>query len=345
MRSISRKSLGFALVLSLFGAAFSGSQSLAQPASSEPNSADPVIARVGSEVIRASDLERRLAGVPPWQLRTFGKTPDEIRRNMLERVLVREILFAQGAAAQKLSEQVEVQERIRGVYRSLMLGQVRGSAAKDSPVTEEEVKAYYEQNRSKFNSPMRLAIWRILVDSEADAKTLIELLKKDLTTKAWSDLAREKSVDQATGMRGGNLGFVAPDGTTSDPGVRVSPEIVAAASKVQDGELVGEPVPEGKRFAIVWRRQSMKAVNRSLEDETLSIRQVLAHDKVDKTLKKLMGSLRASNLSNFNEQLVDQLEVSASGDLQSARRPGTLPPSRKPSAGSPIPEHRHDGLR
>lgn len=334
-----------AFLVSLFGAGFSGSQSLAQSASVQPSSADPVIARVGTEVIRASDLERRLAGVPPWQLRSLGKTPNEIRRNMLDRVLVRELLFAQGAAEQKLMERSEVEERIRGVQRSLILGQVRGLAAKNSPVTDEEVKAYYEQNHAKFHSPMRMALWRILVDKEADARTLIELLKKDLNPKAWNDLAREKSVDPATGMRGGNLGFVAPDGTTSDPSVHVSPEIVAAASKVKDGELVSEPVPEGKRFAIVWRRQSMKAVSRSLEEETLSIRQVLAHDKVDKGIKALVSSLRAAHLSNFNPMLVDQLEVNSSGDLQSARRPGTLPPSRRPSAGPPMPAHQHDGLR
>ncbi len=43
-------------------------------------------------------LERRLAMVPPFQLRTFGATPTEIKRNFLERVLVREALLAQGGA-------------------------------------------------------------------------------------------------------------------------------------------------------------------------------------------------------------------------------------------------------
>ena len=60
--------------------------------------ASPVVARVGSRVITAADLERRIAGVPIFQLRGFGHTPEEVRKNFLDRVMVREILFSEGAA-------------------------------------------------------------------------------------------------------------------------------------------------------------------------------------------------------------------------------------------------------
>lgn len=345
MHAVFKKPVLFALLAAVCGAGVWAPLGLAQTAPAEANAADPIVARVGAEVIRASDLERRIASVPPWQLRSYGKTPDEIRRNMLERVLVRELLFAQGAAEKKLADLPEVQERIRSVYRSMILGDVRGDVAKNSPVTDDEVKSYYDQNHAKFHSPVRIAIWRILLDSEGDARALIEEFKKDSSIKHWNELSREKSVDKATAMRGGNLGFVAPDGTTADPGIHVAPEVVKAAGGVQDGELVMEPVPEEKRFAVVWRRQTMKAVDRSLADETVSIRQVLAHDKVDKAIKNLVASVRAARLSEFNPALSDQLEVNASGDLQPSRRPGTLPPSKRPSPISPVPEHRHDGLR
>ena len=43
-------------------------------------------------------------------------------------------------------------------------------------------------------------------------------------------------------MHGGNLGFVAPDGTTTEPGLKVSRWILDAASRVKDSEIVPEPV-------------------------------------------------------------------------------------------------------
>ena len=85
-----------------------------------------VVARVGTRTITAADLERRLNNVPPFQLRSFGSTPDEIRRGFLERVLVREALFAQGAEDKGFTERDDVKDRIRGVMRNAMLAKLRG---------------------------------------------------------------------------------------------------------------------------------------------------------------------------------------------------------------------------
>src|SRR5262249_40429678 len=64
--------------------------------------AEQVVARVGAVTITAGDVERRLRQVPRFQLVTFGKSADEVRRNFLERVLIQEALFAAGAANEKL---------------------------------------------------------------------------------------------------------------------------------------------------------------------------------------------------------------------------------------------------
>lgn len=304
-----------------------------------------VLARVGSRVITVGDLERRLANIPTFQLRAFGNSPDAIRKNFLERVLIRELLLSQAAAAEKLPERADVQDRVRSVLRSIVLGQVRMETAKSSPVTDEEVRVYYDKNWSKFHAPPRIAVWRILAGSREEAAAILEAMKKDLTPKRWNELARDKSLDKATAMRGGNLGFVAPDGTTSDPSIKVPVELMKAALTVKDGDLVPEPVAEGSRFAVVWRRQSMKAVDRSLEQEAMAIRQILAHEKVDAGVKGLVDKLRAEHVAELHPELLDQVEITSSGDLQPLRRPGTLPTSRRASAGPPQPVPRPDGLR
>jgi peptidyl-prolyl cis-trans isomerase C len=344
MRAYSWKSGLLAGAVALLFATFPGAPVNAQAPAPSPGSAE-IVARVGSEVITAGDLERRLASVPAFQLRAFGKSGDEIRRNFLERVLVRELLLSQAAAAEKLDQRADVQDRIRSVLRSIMLGYVRFDTAKSSPVIDAEVRAYYEKNWSKFHAPPRVAVWRILTASREEATAIIDAMKKDLTAKRWNELAREKSIDKATAMRGGNLGFVAPDGSTSDPSIKVPAEIMNAAMAVKDGELVPEPVAEGPRFAVVWRRQSMKPVDRSLEQEAMAIRQILAHEKVDGAVKSLVGKLRETALAEYHPELVDQIEITSSGDLQPMRRPGTLPTSRQKSAGPPQPVPRSDGLR
>src|SRR5262249_23526648 len=85
--------------------------------------------------------------------------------------------------------------------------------------------------------------------------------------KHWTELARSKSIDGATGMRGGNLGFVGPDGSTPEPGLKVSPAVLSAVGRLKDAEISPDPVQDGDRWVIVWRKQTMKSVERPLELE------------------------------------------------------------------------------
>src|SRR5580698_10815672 len=96
----------------------------------------PVVARVGTVTITAADLERRMAAVPPFQLRTFGSTPAEIKHAFLDRVLVREALLSLGAAEHGLEERDDVKERIRGVLRGAMLARLRSDAADANKIDE-----------------------------------------------------------------------------------------------------------------------------------------------------------------------------------------------------------------
>lgn len=296
----------------------------------------PVVARVGDRTITAAELERRMANVPAFQLRTFGNTPDEIKRGFLERVMVREVLFAQGAEARGLAQRDDVRERMRGVMRTGMLTRIKEDVLKNAPPTESDVKAYYEKNSAKYRSPPRVALWQIVVARQEEAREILAEMKKDPTPKRWNDLARDKSLDKVTNMRGGNLGFVLPDGSTNEPGVRVSPEVVKAADTVKDTELVPEPVKDGDKWVVVWRRQSMKPIERPLELETGSIRQLLLHERTDAKIKETIAALRKSHLRDHAPELLDVVDVNAGGELSPVRRPGAMPSGRRVVA-NPVP--------
>jgi peptidyl-prolyl cis-trans isomerase C len=300
---------------------------------------DVVVARVGAQTITAGELSRRLLGMPPFQLKMVGKTEDEIKRNFLERVLVRDLLLAQGAEIEKLGEQANVEERVRATLRGAMLQDIRLTALSE-PISEADVEKYYKDNADKFHAPERIAIWRILVATREDALKIVQEVKKDNSTKRWNDLARERSLDKATHMRGGNLGYVEPDGKTTDPAIVVDRAVVELAKVLKDAELSPEPVKEGDKWAVVWRRQTMKPVERSLVQEAPGIRQTLARQRTEEKLKALLDSVRKERLHEVTPDFVDEITVSAQGDLQPLRRPGVLP-SRRPAPGLPQPGHDH----
>lgn len=296
----------------------------------------PVVARVGARTITAAELERRIGAVPPFQLRTFGDTPEQIRKAFLERVLVREALFAQGAEARGLTARDDVRERTRGVMRSGMLAKLRAEVHATARPTEAEIKAYYEKNISKYRAPARLALWQIVVAKREEAVAILAELKKDGTPKRWNELARDRSIDKATSMRGGNLGFVQPDGTTSEPGLKVGPELLKAAQSVKDAEIVPDPVQDGDRWVIVWRRQSMKAIDRPVEMETGSIRQILLHERTDAKIKETLAGLRQGTLRDHHPEMLDRFDVAGNGELSPVRRPGAMPAGRRVVA-NPVP--------
>ena len=69
------------------------------------------------------------------------------------------------------------------------------------------------------------------------------------------------------------------DGVSNEAGVRVDPTLVKAAGAVKDGELVPHPVPEGASFAVVWRRGTVPASKRTVEESSAQIRAALFRDR------------------------------------------------------------------
>jgi peptidyl-prolyl cis-trans isomerase C len=297
-----------------------------------------VVATVGSAEITAAALEKRMKLIPDFQLATLGKTPEEQKRNFLEQVMVTETLLAEGARAKKLDESPAVRERMDEALRVARLSLLKV----EMTVTQDEVAAFYVQNQGRFDSPDRVAVFRILCRSRDEASGVLADAKQSGSLPRWNELARERSIDRATALRGGNLGFLAADGSSSEPSVRVDPALFAAASHVKDGEFVAEPVKEGDAFAVIWRRGSLPAVHRSVEDETVAIRQVLARKKLEEGSKELLEGLRAKHKVAEQPQLVDAIEIDANGTVVQRKRPGAVP--SKPST-PPAPSATPRGLR
>ncbi|EKN4698658.1 peptidylprolyl isomerase [Yersinia ruckeri] len=79
-------------------------------------------------------------------------------------------------------------------------------------VTEEDIATYYEQHRSSFTQPERRNYSVIQFKNEADAKTALAELKNGAD---FTTLAKEKSTDIISRKNGGELGWLEPE-TTAD---------------------------------------------------------------------------------------------------------------------------------
>jgi len=318
---------GIALGLALLPSVVGSHGAIAQTRGSQ------VVAKVGETAITVEDVERRLKTLAPYQLASLGKTPAEIRRNYVEQVLVREYLIASEARRRKLPDDPATRQQIQGALRSARLTALREEIA-GRGIDREEVLEYYAANKDRFESPERILVWRILCKTEEEARKVLAQVKKDGTPEKWEELAREHSIDRATAMRRGNLGFVAPDGSSQYQGVKVAEDVVTAASKIKDGELVPEPVRENDGYAVIWRRGSMPGVRRSAEDEVQAISQVLWRQKAEEAKKTLVAELREKGLRDHNPKLVETLAIDTEARLGFQKRPGMV---ERPAPGKPAP--------
>ena len=294
---------------------------LVGPASATPD--DPVVIHVGKQTLSASQVESRLRSIPRLHLDTHASRGDA-RVGFVENVLVSELLLAEAARDDRIDKAPHVADRIREELRRALERELREAAAR-AQVSPREVRDYYEANRARFETPTRLRLWRILVDTEEQAKTLLKQAKESGDPKSWSGLAREHSRDKATSMRDGDLGFVRPDGTTDRPRTRVDPALFEAAQKVEDGQFVPIPVKEGSRFAVLWRRGSVGAVKRSLETESANIQKIIVRTRVANERKQLLDKLRQSHVRDVNPTLLDYVQIDSFGSVEERQRPGVLP--------------------
>ncbi len=284
-----------------------------------------VVVEVGASVQRVSDVARRLTLVPGYQLATLGDRPETIRQRFVDSVLVPELLHAEEAARRGLSSAPEVVDERRRVLRRSLVDSLREGVVK-SGIAEADVRAYYDAHLAEYRAPERIRIARILVADEALARRILSEVSGPEAASKFSRLAREHSVDAATKMRAGALGFVHPDGHTDVPQLAVDPALYAAAQAVRDGDLVAEPVKEGGRFAVVWRRGSLPATERTFQDESPRIREILTRQRVEQALTALIQELRARHLTALDPAPLESWE------------PPSKPVSRATSAaGAPGP--------
>jgi hypothetical protein len=294
-----------------------------------------VVARVGSLVVDRARLQARLATVPGERWPELGSAWPERRRRVLD-LLIDETLF--GVAA----EQEPALPRARDVALARAL-RVELRSERSAPSTA-ELEAFAARSPDEAALPRAVELSRILVRTEAEARALISELS-GVDRARFGQRARETSIDESTSMRGGYLGWVAADGQTDVPELRVAPELFRAAEGTADGELLREPVREAQGFAVVWRRAS-RAERAPVPAELQRDRVARwADERQGEAERALIETLRQQALTDFHPDRLAGLEPAFPEPARRAPPRSTAPsgPERGQPRLEPVPTDR--GLR
>jgi len=299
---------------------------------SDPARSATVLLRAGDSALDSGRVMKAYARLRGFQREQFGTTPKAQLHGYIEQVAARDLLLSEHGRKSGTLDSDRVHAQYRLILGDALVAALRASLDRATPISDGEVKSYYDAHSELFHRPERIRIMRILVDSEAEATTLLEKVRQLPNMDDWRNLVREKSKDRATAERGGDLGFVAADGTTDVPELEAERSLFLAAQLVKDGEVVRQPVTEGNRFAVVWRRGSLAPKTLELAEEAPKIRVQLADDRVNAELLKLVAKLRQEHLREYHPVLLNDREFRI---LDSATAPAPAS-ATAPSASSGV---------
>jgi peptidyl-prolyl cis-trans isomerase C len=200
-------------------AVFSGcSKNSSSEVSASP--ADAVVARVNGVDIREGDLalaEEDLGA-------EMANAPPEAKRDHLISYLADIIMVTQAADKKNIADNPDFKRRLTFLRNKLLMGFELQEEAK-AAVSDEAMHQTYEEAVQSMRGQEEVHARHILVESEDEAKAVLEQLKAGSDFAA---LAKEKSKDPG-GSDGGDLGYFTKD--------QMVPEFAEVAFKMYPGQL------------------------------------------------------------------------------------------------------------
>ena len=163
---------------------------------------------------------------------------------------------------------MDVEKFKETVKKDLMYQKHKEWFEKEHPVTDEEIKQYYEDNKDQFS---KRDASHILVDDEKTAKEIKEKLDKG---EDFAALAKEYSKDTANADNGGNLGEFSKG--------QMVKEFEDAAFALKEGEI-SEPIKTQFGYHII----KINKVSDSVDDNKDAITKALNEKKYADYIKEL----------------------------------------------------------
>jgi len=183
-----------------------------------------VLATVGDQTVTLADAAMVYTTLPP---EVEGVPADQLLTGITEQ-LVTETALYQKALDEGLDESKEMQNRLAAIRRSALAEAYLAKQLAER-ISEESLREQYDTMTKDHDGPQEVSARHILVETEAEAKKIIEQLEKG---DDFAKLAAEKSTGPS-GPRGGDLGWFTKD-------AMVAP-FAEAAFSMEEGE-VSEPV-------------------------------------------------------------------------------------------------------
>ncbi len=245
---------------------------------------DPVIAKVNQIEIKKSEFIPYLkeiaapAGLQKWK--SLDAVPEKIYKTALLSIaqdrMIRDIADKTG-----VSTDTEVQAQLKKaenrIIRNIFLNRLAPGL-----VSEESIKKRYDELVASIKGKKEFRARHILLANKKEARTIQKALKK----RPFDELAKLFSLDEKTGYRGGDIGYVLP-------GV-LNPEFEKQVLKLKKGR-VSKPFKTSLGWHIAKLEDIRPAKAMPYEQAKVILRRQLEQQAVRQYLSQLIANAKIEN--------------------------------------------------
>jgi peptidyl-prolyl cis-trans isomerase C len=310
------------LLTLLLGSAFVG-HALANDAPAPTNDARRarVFAKIGSVTITVGDLEDAAAMRKPYSRRQLAESAG-ILRTMADAQVENE-LFYQGAKKRGYANDPKVEKRVNQTMVKIYLRKEIEEAVSRQDIPEDQVVAYYQQHPEEFRREETRRARHILLASEKEANEILAILRGE-ERLAFRALAKQRSIDTETNIRGGDLLYfnAAGDVVGRESDGKVDMTLVNAAFALgKTGQFAG-PLDLGDGKWSILELTAIRPERVKLLDEASSgIRHKLWLADRQAALDKRVVELRQELAPEIRTDLIDAIVLTPAASPSEPAKP------------------------
>ena len=204
----------------------------------------------------------------------------ELRTAVRDELIAREI-FVQEAERKGLTRSTDVARQLEQTRQDILIRAVIREHLKNNPVTDAELKAEYDRlTKGAAGGDKEYRARHILVETEAEAKSIVEQLKKGAK---FEELAK-KSKDPGSAANGGDLDWNGPD-------TFVKP-FAEAMVKLEKGQLTEIPVKTDFGWHVIRLDDVREPAPPPLEQVAPQLKQEMERRKIQTLQNDLKAKAR-----------------------------------------------------
>lgn len=229
-----------------------------------------VVAKIAGEPVTRQQVIDSASDLPPQVLAQI----DRVFPQLVDRYIGL-TLIGKKAREENLQDDPEVKKRVAAFEEDAIRQMFVGRVLKEQ-VTDEAIKARYEEKVKDAAQIEEVSAAHILVASEDEAKKLIEEIKGGAD---FAQVAKDKSTDKGSGANGGELGWFTKE--------MMVPEFADAAFAMKAGEVSAAPVKSQFGWHIIKVAERRTKAPPTLDEMKSNIQAELSEEAMQKVVNDL----------------------------------------------------------